>query len=503
MRCLIANRSVIALAALLVFGPALLATAGHADDVARLRGASKAFSAVAKKAMPAVVFIQVEKKARPAMRGQMPNFRRFGPGNMPFDPFERFFGKPHRGPQTPSPEGKTPQPQWGPPPQYKQRGQGSGFIVSPDGYILTNNHVVGDADEVKVKMGGRKVYKAKIVGTDPKSDVAVIKIDAKDLPYLKLGSSEKLEIGEWVMAIGNPFGLTETLTVGVVSAKGRSQVGITDYEDFIQTDAAINPGNSGGPLLDLDGNVVGINTAIFSRSGGYMGIGFAIPAKLAKHVMDQLIAHGKVTRGYLGVIIQNVNEKLAESFGLKSAGGVLISQVLENTPAAKAHLKGGDIILSVNGRKAKNVGLVRNTVSMVPPDTDVKLRILRDKKEMDITVRIGALPETGAVAALGGKPEASGLAEKLGLRVQDLDAKMAEQFGYKTGEGVLINHVEPNSPAAEAQLSPGMLVMSVNQSKVGSVAEFNKALQKSTKTKRALLLVKEKKFSRFVVLSLD
>jgi len=298
------------------------AQAREAEDARpALRSLSRAFTQVAQQAMPAVVFIQVEKTLE---TGTSP----FGLNN-PFDLFseeffERFFGR-----RFPEQRRERRQPR-----QYRQQGQGSGFIVSKDGYILTNHHVVGEADRLRVTLADDREFEAKLIGADPKSDVAVIKIAGNNFPVLPIGDSDALAVGEWVIAIGNPFGLTHTMTVGVVSAKGRSRMGITDYEDFIQTDAAINPGNSGGPLLNLDGAVVGINTAIFSRSGGYMGIGFAIPIKMATHIQQQLITTGKVTRGYLGVNIQSLTKDLARSFGIAERDGVLIASVAPGTPAA-------------------------------------------------------------------------------------------------------------------------------------------------------------------------
>jgi len=276
------------------------------ENIELLARTSQAIAEIVREAMPAVVFVQVEKTVE-----QRSSF--FG-GQNPFsnDPFfQRFFGPQFR--QRPR--------------KFKQRGQGSGFIMSKDGYILTNNHVVGDADSISVKLADGRKFKAKVIGKDPQSDVAVIKIKASGLPVLPLGNSDALQVGEWVIAIGNPFGLTQTVTVGVVSAKGRSRLGISDYEDYIQTDAAINPGNSGGPLINIHGEAVGINSAIFSRSGGYMGIGFAVPINMAKAVKNQLIKNGKVVRGWLGVVIQEIDEDLAKSFGLKKTEGVLISEV--------------------------------------------------------------------------------------------------------------------------------------------------------------------------------
>ncbi|MFQ5902242.1 MAG: Do family serine endopeptidase, partial [Candidatus Binatia bacterium] len=312
--------------------------------IENLRETGKAFAAVARKISPAVVFIKVEK----TVTGGSP----FSP-SMPFGDefFRHFFGEPFPYRQ---------------PPRQRQRivGQGSGFIISSDGYIVTNNHVVGDADKVIVGLIDGREFTAKTIGTDPHTDVAVIKIEAKYLPVLPLGDSDALEVGEWVLAIGNPFGLSHTLTAGIVSAKGRSSIGITDYEDFIQTDAAINPGNSGGPLINLEGRAVGINTAIFSQTGGYMGIGFAIPINMAKSIRDQLIKHGSVTRGYLGIMIQDITPALAKTFGLDTTKGVLISEVTKGSPAGMAGLARGDVIVEFNGHPVEKVGPFHNEVAL-------------------------------------------------------------------------------------------------------------------------------------------
>ncbi|HRU05471.1 MAG TPA: DegQ family serine endoprotease [Candidatus Brocadiia bacterium] len=486
---------VLMLGVALVLGGVLTAAApgkqnAEQNGVESLRKTSQAFTQIAKQATPAVVFIKVEKSVEvsPQSFGPEP----FGFGN-PFNPFDedfmdRFFRR-----RTPQRQ----QPQQRPQRKFRQQGQGSGFIVTADGYILTNHHVVGEADEILVKMNDGRELKAKLVGSDPKSDVAVIKVEGKDFPTIAQGDSSKLEIGEWVVAIGNPFGLTATLTVGVVSAKGRSAVGIADYEDFIQTDAAINPGNSGGPLLNLNGEVVGINTAIFSRSGGYMGIGFAIPMNLAKGIMDQLVKTGKVTRGFLGVVIQDVNKDLAEQFKLTQTEGVLVSEIIKDSPAEKAGLKPGDVILTLNGQPSKDVGTLRNNVALIPPGQDAKLKVLREGKEVEVTVKIGTLPDN--IGEAGG----SELAEKLGLKVQALTEELAAQFGYKMGEGVLVAEVAPGSPAANAQIRPGALILSVNRQPVASMAAFNEALKKSAESKKALLLIKQEQYSRFVVLPVE
>ena len=448
-----------------------------------LRQSSKAFTEVAEKAVPAVVSVQVETVIEVSSDYGSP----FG-YHSPFDDefFERFFGRKFRRSQ---------------PQERKQVGQGSGFIISADGYILTNNHVVENADKIKVILNdGREFNNAKIIGTDPESDVAVIKIDGEDLPTIELGDSDDLRIGEWVIAVGNPFGLSETVTVGIVSAKGR-HVGITEggYEDFIQTDAAINPGNSGGPLLNLDGKVVGINSAIFSRSGGYMGIGFAIPINMARQVKDQLVDTGKVTRGYIGIGMnpKGITPELAKFFGLEKNTGVLIAEVLEDTPAEKAGLKSGDIILKMNGKDVKDNVSFRNSVSLIKPGTKIKLTVLRGDKEKEITVKIGS--KADSLLAKG----SSEIGQKLGLQVQDLTIELARKFGYKPGTGVIVTEVVRSSSADRAGIEPGMSILSVNRQEVSSVKEFNDALKKSAKTKEAVLLVKYDRFAWWVVLPLE
>ncbi|WP_456370945.1 DegQ family serine endoprotease [Thermodesulfatator atlanticus] len=439
---------------------------------------SKAFAQVAKKAGPAVVFVQVEKVV--VQRGPVMEPFPFG---SPFDFFgndffERFFRE--RFPR-----------------KYRQMGAGSGFIISPDGYILTNNHVVANADKVKVKLADGREFNAKVIGTDPASDVAVIKINAKNLPVLPLGDSDKIQVGEWVLAIGNPFGLTQTVTVGVISAKGRSGMGITDYEDFIQTDAAINPGNSGGPLVNLKGEAIGMNTAIFTRSGGYMGIGFAIPINMVKVITKQLIEKGKVVRGWLGVVIQDLNEDLAKSFGLERPEGALITEVAENSPAEKAGLKRGDIIVKYDGKPVKNVAELRTMVALTPPGTKVKIVVMRNGKPKELEVTIGTQPQ--GLSIITGQDE---FLKKLGLEVQPLTPDLAQQLGYGVNEGVVITGVAPDSPAAMAGLRPGMLIEEVNHRRVHNLKEFAEAIAPSRRTGRVLFLVRDKEFRRYVSIRL-
>ncbi|HPI91746.1 MAG TPA: DegQ family serine endoprotease [Deltaproteobacteria bacterium] len=446
----------------------------HAQEKALegLKETGKAFASVARQASPAVVFIKVEKTVT-------------GSPYTPFndDFFRRFFGEPMPGqPQNPHQQKRMVQ------------GQGSGFIITPDGYILTNNHVVGDADKVLVKLLDGREFTAKTIGTDPPTDVAVIKIDAKNLPVLPLGDSSKVEVGEWVLALGNPFGLSHTLTAGIVSATGRNHVGISDYEDFIQTDAAINPGNSGGPLINLEGKVIGINTAIYSQSGGYMGIGFAIPVNMAKDIYDQLVKQGNVTRGYLGVMIQELTPEIAKSFGLKEASGVLVSDIMPGTPAEKAGLKQGDIIIRFNGEQVDTVAPFRNRVALMAPGTKADLTVIRDGRQRNLTVKIEKMPASQQVAAAASGPHAL---DTLGLSVVTLTKDMAEKYGYKGEKGLLVTDVDPASAAARAGIKPGMLIQEVNRKRVDDIGEFKKAVAGK---ESMLLLVKDRSGSRYITL---
>ncbi len=468
---------------LLGAGPA---SATEDDNIALLDRSAKAFSSVVKKAGPAVVYIGVEKSSK--------IFKGLGgaqdPSDLFNDPFfQRFFGQP--------PQNRRPQPR-----QFKQRGAGSGFIISSDGMILTNNHVVEDADTIKVRLADEREFTATVIGTDPQSDVALIKIDGKNLPTLPLGDSDKLEVGEWVIAIGSPFELSQTVTVGVVSAKGRSKIGINDYENFIQTDAAINPGNSGGPLLNIHGEAVGINTAIFSRSGGYMGIGFAIPVNMAKNIEKQLQKDGRVTRGWLGVVIQDVNEDLARSFDLKKAEGILVSEVADDSPARKGGLRQGDVILSLNGTQLDDVSDLRNKVAMTAPDSTVTLQVIRDGRKKSIHVVVGEQPAGFSRTGRGqrGPVGGSSLLDKMGLNLQELTPELAKQFGYKRKQGILITQVAQDSPAARVGLRPGQLIEEVNKVRVHSLSELKKALKKTENPDHILLRVRAGEFSQYVVL---
>jgi serine protease Do len=440
-----------------------------------VRKTSTAFTVAAKNAIPSVVFITVEKVITTPGQELSPFEQQF---------WEKFFG------------GQLPMQQ---PQKRLEVGQGSGFIISKDGYILTNSHVVGNVNSITVKLkDGREFNNAKVIGSDPDSQVALIKIEGEDFPVLEMGDSSSIQIGDWAIAVGNPFGLTDTVTVGVISAVGRSNVGIAEYEDFIQTDAAINPGNSGGPLLDIDGKVIGINTAILSESGGYMGIGFAIPINMARDIEEQLIKTGRVTRGYIGIYIQNLTPELAESFDLKQNEGVVVTEVAQGSPAEKAGLKAGDIIFEMNGRKMLSSSMLRNDVAMVKPGTKVNLLIYRDGKEMVISVTIAEK----VVSKEKPQEEAEQPKEQLGLHLQNLTRDLARQLGYALGEGVLVTQVDSGSVADEEGIRAGDLIISINGQKVNSVEEFAAAMKEFRNQKSVRMLVKHGQSPRYVILPL-
>ncbi|VGO22924.1 Do family serine endopeptidase [Pontiella sulfatireligans] len=452
----------------------------EAGKINVLKETGSAFSQIAKEALPAVVFVDVETVVEVPQRAYRQN------------PFEEFFGG-GRYRSYGVPEEAEPR-------KYSQQGQGSGFIISKDGYILTNNHVVKEADRITVTLGDGRKFDATMIGTDPKSEVALIKIeDGEDLPCLELGDSDALEVGEWVLAAGNPFGLSQTVTAGIVSAKGRAETGIAEYGNFIQTDAAINPGNSGGPLLNIDGKVVGINTAIYTRTGGYMGIGFAIPVNQAIQIKDQLIKFGKVTRSILGVFIQEVDEDLAKSFGLEESGGILISQVVEGSAAEEAGIEGGDIVVEIEGVKAGKVGAFRNRVASIPPNTKIDLKIFRDGKYKHVS----AITKEMEGADIAGGDVETEIYDKLGLTAETLDADGARQLGVEGFDAVVVTKVEQGGAAWRAGLTPGQLITSVNRRPVADLNDFKEALAASEDTGRVLLLVNDGRSSRFVVVTLD
>jgi len=389
------------------------------------------------------------------------------------------------------------------PRERRENSLGSGVIVSSDGYIVTNNHVIAKADEIRVLLNDKREFTGKIIGTDPKTDLAVIKIDAKNLPVVPWGNSDQLEVGEFVLAIGNPFGLNSTVTMGIVSAVGRANVGIADYEDFIQTDAAINPGNSGGALVNSRGELVGINTAIFSRSGGYMGIGFAVPSNMARTVMDALIKTGKVTRGWLGVSIQEVTRDLAAQFGLKETRGALVSEVLGDSPAANAGLQAGDVIVAFDGRTVESPTALRNMVAQTPVGKSVRVEVVRDGRRQVFNVKIAEQPKEIAEAGSEGPEEAQtgGESALSGLEARTLTPEIAQQLGLPpTTRGVVITGVDPNSPAAAAGVQPGDVILEVNRQPVRSVEDLRRIAAKLSKKDSVLLLLNRRGGKLFLAL---
>ncbi|NTW48848.1 MAG: DegQ family serine endoprotease [Chlorobiales bacterium] len=437
-----------------------------------LRDLNDAFVEIAQNAKPSVVTVFTEKTVQ---RNVVNPFDFFGL------PFDDFFGQPRQREDQRSEKELL-------------KGLGSGVIVSADGYILTNNHVVAQSDTVYVKTYDGKTLPAKIIGTDPKTDIAVIKVSASNLTPIKIGSSDKLRVGEWVLAIGSPLGenLAETVTQGIVSAKGRSNVGLTDYEDFIQTDAAINPGNSGGPLLNIDGELVGINTAIASRTGGFQGIGFAVPSNMAQRVMESLIKYGKVTRGWLGITIQDIDKNIAKGMKLKSREGAIVGSVLEDSPSQKAGIQTGDVIIAVDGKKITNTVELRNMIAGIAPGTKVSLKVMRNGEEKEVSVKLGELPADEIVKTESKKK----IEEVLGFKAATVTQSLASQYGINANrKGVVVTSIDRNSSAFRAGLQEGDLIISVNNKDVASVKDFEK-LAGDGKTGDTLLLLVERKGNR-------
>jgi serine protease Do len=386
-------------------------------------------------------------------------------------------------------------------PQQQQTAGGSGFLVSSDGYIVTNNHVIKDSTQVTVTLNDGREFQAVVKGSDSRTDLAVLKIDAENLPFLIFGDSDALRAGDMVFAVGNPFGLEGTITQGIVSAKGRQDLGIATYEDFIQTDAAINPGNSGGPLLNARGEVVGVNTAIYSRSGGYMGIGLAIPSKMVQPVIDQIMDKGTVKRAYLGIILQPVDKELCDALGLDKPEGILVSDVVKGSPAARAGLQQGDIITHYNGKLVKNVNKFRNDIALMNPGSSIELKILRNNKLQSIKVELGSQNDGEVITAE--------VTQKLGIELETLSSEMASRLGYTSDvTGVVISKVKPGSPSAMAGLRPTFLITGVavdwnNQKPIKNIGEFDAALQELGDKKYIILIVRHQNFQRYYTLKLN
>ncbi|PTY02460.1 peptidase S1 [Opitutaceae bacterium EW11] len=444
---------------------------------------SGSYAPVVKRVSPSVVKVEVTERAKDVPAPDLPPFLS--------DPaLRQFFGIPFDGNS-----GRGGRMLRQPP----QEGLGSGVIVSTDGYILTNNHVVHDADVIKVTLGDQRELTAKVVGTDPQSDLAVIKVDAKDLPAITFADSARVEVGDHVLAIGNPFGIGQTVTGGMVSAVGRATLGL-DYEDFIQTDAAINPGNSGGALVDVKGRLVGINTAILSRSGGFQGIGFAIPSDLARSVMQQLVETGKVVRGYLGVAIQDINPELADAFKLKEHSGALVAEVVPGAPAAKAGLKTGDVVTEFGGEKVVDSRRLKLAVADIRPGKEVTAKVLRDGKPVELKITVGEAPRKNPLTGSdNGQGSSSDQGTLNGVGVADLDQRMRQEFDIPTKiQGVIITEVDPNSASAKAGLQPGDVIQEINHQPVRTAEEAVK-MTEDPASKKTLLRIWNRRGIRFVV----
>ncbi len=455
------------------------------DNVAE----SGSYAPVVKRVAPSVVKVFVTERAKDVPSPEMPGFFN--------DPdLRRFFGIPGPSNNFGGRSGRSPTMR-----QPQQEGLGSGVIVSTDGYILTNNHVVHDADVIKVTLADQRQLTAKVVGTDPATDLAVIKVEAKDLPAITFADSAKVEIGDRVLAIGNPFGLGQTVTSGMVSALGRSTMGL-DYEDFIQTDAAINPGNSGGALVDVKGRLVGINTAILSHSGGFQGIGFAIPSDLAYNVMQQLVETGKVVRGFLGVSIEDVTPELADAFKMKDVtGGALVADVTPNGPAAKAGIKSGDVIVSVAGEKVTDARRLKLEVADLRPGKEVAIQVLRDDKIIDLkaTVSENHHRNNGDRNDHSEESTNSDQGTLNGVAVADLDSQARSEFDVPLHvQGVIVTEVDPNSVAAQVGLEPGDVIQEINRKPVRS-AEDAVRMTEHPDSKKTLLKIWNRHGTRFVV----
>ena len=448
------------------------------------------FAPIVEKVSPSVVTIATSKLQK---RNKNPYFN---------DPmFRRYFGLPD------NEEDETDKaPKGGGKKHLERAGLGSGVVVAPDGYILTNNHVVDGADEIIVTIGKDKhEYKATKIGNDPATDIAVLKIEATSLPSVTFTDSDKVRVGDVVIAVGNPFGLTQTVTMGIVSALGRKGIergqnpGDARYENFIQTDASINPGNSGGALVDAEGRLVGINTAIFSMSGGNQGIGFAVPGNLARGVMESLIRTGKVSRGFLGIKLQDLNEELAKQFKMEGTNGALVSQVYDKTPAEKAGLQSGDVVVEVGGKKIEGPTELQMTIASMAPGTKAELKVIRDGKDKNFTIELGELPTGKGLAAIEPpKPTDPDVLD--GVTVADIDAEARKKFDLPEGlKGVVISEIDPESPSAEAGLKVGDVILEANREPITTSKQAVELSEKLKKEKKVLLRVATKGASRYVV----
>jgi len=441
------------------------------------------FAPVVKGVLPDVVNISTSKITRasdqPSNQDDIPPF------------FQQFFGQQMPGM---NPGGRMPRQR-----DQREDSLGSGVIVSPEGYILTNNHVIDGATDVRVTLADKRQLKAKVVGTDPKTDIAVLKVDGSDFHAITIGDSSKVEVGDYALAIGDPFGVGQTVTMGIISAMNRGNLGIEDYEDFIQTDAPINPGNSGGALINDRGELIGINTAILSHgSGGNEGIGFAVPVNLARQVMNQILDHGKVNRAYLGIMIQDVTPAIAKAMGLNDMKGVLVGDVTPSGPAMKSGIQRGDVILEVNGKPMADSRTLRMAISMMNPDSSVKLKLLRNGSQSDMTVKLGELPASKEEAKAD-EGNSKGALE--GVTLENLDADTSRQLGLPaTTMGVVVAEISPSSPVASSGLRRGDVIQEVNHQPVKNVSQLEEAIRKAGTN--VLLLVNRQGNTLFIAISM-
>ena len=470
------------------------AFAQNYDDLEQMLRSSKTRAILVQNVQKAVVHIKVEKIMR-NLKGQSLNNPR-APYNDEF--FRRFF------PELRPPKNQHPKNRQMPNREFRQEGMGSGSIIDSKGYILTNHHVVGEADRILVVLYDGTEKEAKLVGTDPETDIAVVKIEGNDLSVLPMGNSDEILVGEDVIAVGNPFGLIQTVTSGIVSAKGRSNVGINEYENFIQTDAAINPGNSGGPLVNLRGEIVGVNSAIFTRSGGYQGIGFAVPINMARKIMRDLIDKGTVSRGWLGVGIQDVSQDLAKAFQLKNTNGSLITGVMQGTPAQKGGMLKGDVVIRINDKSIRDSNHLRNEIANAGAFAEIEMELIRAGKTILINLKLDERPGKLSQVKVAPQPIPEiEQVEMLGMVVEELTVETAKQLGIEPEIGIVIVAVKTGSPAEKTGLLPGMIVQEVERQEIVSLSIFKELVSEMDPEKGILLLITTVNGSRYIFLQED
>ena len=470
------------------------AFAQNYDDLEQMLRSSKTRAILVQNVQKAVVHIKVEKIMR-NLKGQSLNNPR-APYNDEF--FRRFF------PELRPPKNQHPKNRQIPNREFRQEGMGSGSIIDSKGYILTNHHVVGEADRILVVLYDGTEKEAKLVGTDPETDIAVVKIEGNDLSVLPMGNSDEILVGEDVIAVGNPFGLIQTVTSGIVSAKGRSNVGINEYENFIQTDAAINPGNSGGPLVSLRGEIVGVNSAIFTRSGGYQGIGFAVPINMARKIMRDLIDKGTVSRGWLGVGIQDVSQDLAKAFQLKNTNGSLITGVMQGTPAQKGGMLKGDVVIRINDKSIRDSNHLRNEIANAGAFAEIEMELIRAGKTILINLKLDERPRKLSQVKVAPQPIPEiGQVEMLGMVIEELTLETAKQLGIEPEIGIVIVAVKTGSPAEKTGLLPGMIVQEVERQEIVSLSIFKELVSEMDPEKGILLLITTVNGSRYIFLQED